>query len=589
MKRSNSAIIVAMYIEKIPNRNSPPAVLLRESYREGNKVKKRTLANLSKLPDEVIDNLKLVLKGASVSLTETVPDQFEIIRSLPHGHVAIILETIKELGLSSIISKFDSRTKNLVLAMIVARIINPKSKLATARGFKAQTASHSLGQLLNLEKATEDELYLALDWLLENQAKIENKLASKHLDNGSLVLYDVSSSYLEGTACELGKYGYNRDKKKGKIQIVFGLLCNSSGCPIAVEVFEGNTKDSSTLSEQIKKVKKRFGIARIVWVADRGILTDNKINELVKTDSDLDYITGLTKPQIRKLAEVKAIQLGLFDEYNIAQLYSEDYPGERLIACRNPLIAQKNRKQREDLLEATEQELDKIVTATLREKRALRGQDKIALRIGKVLQKYKVNKYYDLAIKDHEFNYSRRQELIAQEIALDGVYVIRTSLETEVMDAVTTVKSYKSLSTVEWAFRCYKTMDLEVRPIYHHKVDRVKAHIFLCMLAYYVEWHLRKALAPLLFEDEDTENKYQNVVKANRSESAQTKDRKKRNNENIPVHSFRTLLEDLGTICLNKVQCNLASGKYVFNQITRPTLLQQKALDLLGISLVCTQ
>ena len=578
-----------MYIEKIPNRNSPPAVLLRESYREGNKVKKRTLANLSKLPDEVIDNMKLVLKGASVSLTEAIPDNFQIIRSLPHGHVAAILETIKQLGLSSLINKFDSRNKNLVLAMIVARIINPKSKLATARGFNQKTCSNSLGKLLNLENATEDELYLALDWLSSNQERIENKLASKHLQSGCLILYDVSSTYLEGTACELGKYGYNRDKKKGKLQIVFGLLCDAEGCPIAVEVFEGNTKDSTTLSEQIDKVKKRFGIEKVVWVADRGILTEANINDLVKPDSGLDYITGLTKPQIRKLAEVEAIQLGLFDEFNLVELQSEDYPGERLIACRNLLVAEKNQKQRESLLQRVEQELNKIVIATLREKRALRGQDKIALRVGKVLNKYQVNKYYNLEIKDDQFNYSRRTELIAQEIALDGIYVIRTSVSQEVMDATTTVKSYKSLSQVESAFRCYKTIDLNVRPIYHHKEDRVKAHIFLCMLAYYVEWHLRKALAPLLFEDEDTEDKYQDIVKASRSASAKSKDRKKRNEHNLPVHSFRTLLEDLGTICLNKVECSLASGKYVFDQITRPTLLQQKILDLLGVPLFCTQ
>ena len=403
-----------MYIERVPNRNSPPAVLLRESYREGGCVKKRTVANLSKLPDDVIDNLKLVLKGAKVSMTETIPDNFEVIRTIPHGHVAVILSTIKKLGLDKIISPKSSRNRNLVMAMIIARIINPKSKLATARGFNKQTCSNTLGKLLNLEKASEDELYSALDWLLDNQEKIENQLAKKHLINGSLVLYDVSSTYLEGSGCELGEYGYNRDQKKGKTQVVFGLLCDLNGCPIAVEVFKGNTKDSSTLVSQIEKVRNRFGIKNIIWVSDRGILTNAQINESVKPVEGIDYITGLTKPQIRQLAEVETIQLGLFDEMNLVEFDCEDYPGERLIACRNPLIAQKNDKQREALLEIVEKELDKIVTATNREKRALKGKDKIALRVGKVLNKYKVNKYYNLAIEEQKFNYSRKSELISQ-------------------------------------------------------------------------------------------------------------------------------------------------------------------------------
>jgi transposase len=581
--------MIAMYIEKVPNRNSPPAVLLRESYREGDQVKKRTLANLSKLPDDIIDNLKLALKGATLSMNEGIPNHFEVIRSLPHGHVMAILETIKKLGLDKIISEKSSRIRNLVVAMIVARIINPKSKLATARGFNSETGSQSLGQLLDLEKADEDELYNALDWLLEKQEKIEKHLALKHLESGTLVLYDVTSTYLEGNGCELGKYGYNRDKKKGKTQIVFGLLCSAKGCPIAVEVFAGNTSDGATLSGQIEKVRKGWGIENVVWVSDRGILTNSKIKELVKPIEGLDYITGLTKPQIRKLAEVEVIQLGLFDQVNLVEFESEDYPDERLIACRNPFIAQKNQLQREALLEAVEKELDLIVQATQREKRALKGQDKIALRVGKILNQFKVNKYYNLEITEEGFSYQRQRELIAQETALDGVYVLRTSLESTLMDAATTVKAYKSLSQVEEAFRCYKSIDLKVRPIYHYKGDRVKAHIFLCMLAYYVEWHLKQCLAPLLFEDEEIDDGSLNVIKASRSESAQSKERKKRNQENFPVHSFRTLLEDLGTICLNTVECTIREGSYRFSKITRPTQLQQKALDLLGVSLICTQ
>jgi transposase len=562
---------------------------LRESYREGNQVKKRTIANLSKLPDDVIENMKLALKGAKLSISEGIPDNFEVIRTLPHGHVSAILETIKKLGLEQIISDKTSRIRNLVVAMIVARIINPQSKLATARGFNSETCSHSLGKILDLEKADEDELYNALDWLLDRQEKIEKKLALKHLESGTLVLYDVTSTYLEGSGCELGKYGYNRDKKKGKTQIVFGLLCDGKGCPIAVEVFEGNTSDSSTLGLQIEKVRNRFGIKNVVWVSDRGILTTSKINELVKPIEGLDYISGLTKPQIRKLAEAEAIQLGLFDTFNLVEFETSDYPSERLIACRNPLIAEKNHLQREALLQATEQELDLIVKATQREKRALKGQDKIALRVGKVLHQFKVNKYYDLEITESGFSYRRKTELIAQEIAIDGVYVLRTSVASTKMDATQTVKAYKSLSQVEEAFRCYKSIDLKVRPIYHYKGDRVKAHIFLCMLAYYVEWHLRQSLAPLLFEDEEIDQHSFNGIQFIRSEAAQTKDRRKRNTDNFPVHSFRTLLSDLGTICLNTVECTLKEGSYRFSKVTRPTSVQQKALDLLGVSLICTQ
>ena len=583
------AKIVVMYIERVPNRNSPPAILLRESYREGDRVKKRTLANLSKLPDDVIDNMKLVLKGAKVSITEAIPNNFEVIRSLPHGHVMVILETIKKLGLDKIIGEKQSRIRNLVVAMIIARIINPKSKLATARGLNKETCSNSLGEILNLEKADEDELYNALDWLLNKQERIENKLASIHLESGALVLYDVTSTYLEGKGCELGKYGYNRDKKKGKTQIVFGLLCDKNGCPIAVEVFSGNTSDSTTLQGQIEKVRKRFGIKNVVWVTDRGILTSSKINELVKPVEGLDYISGLTKASIRKLAEVEAIQLGLFDELNLVDMTSEDYPDERLIACRNPLVAAKNQKQREELLQIVEEQFELIIKATKREKRALKGADKIALRVGKVLNKYKINKYYNLEITDSGLTYERKQELIDQEMALDGVYILRTSVDKNVMDGVEVLKAYKSLSNVEEAFRCYKSIDLKVRPIYHYKGDRVKAHIFLCMLAYYIEWHLKQKLAPLLFEDEEIDDNSQDIIKARRSDTAVAKDRKKRNQENFRVHSFRTLMEDLGTICLNTVECNLESGKYVFPKITRPTALQQKALDLLGISLICTQ
>lgn len=377
-----------MYIERVPNRNSPPAVLLRESYREGDKVRKRTLANLSKLPDDVIENLQIVLKGGVAF--ENYGEAFQIIRSLPHGHVAAVLGTINKLGMAELIDPKLSRNRSLIIGMIIARILDPRSKLATARGFNQETCFFSLSKCLKLEKADEDELYEALDWLLERQNKIEESLAQKHLNEGSLVLYDVSSTYFEGDCCPLAQYGYSRDKKKGKKQIVFGLLCNQEGCPVAVEVFEGNTNDTTTLSQQIKKVRSHFGLKRVVWVGDRGMITTTRINEEFKKQEGLDWITALTSVQIRKLAEEKVIQLGLFDEINLVEISSDAYPGERLMACRNPIVAESKILKREKLLQATEIEFDKIVTATTREKRALKGADNIGLRVGKIINKYKV-------------------------------------------------------------------------------------------------------------------------------------------------------------------------------------------------------
>ncbi len=585
----NYAIIVAMYIERIPNRNSPPAVLLRESYRDGGKVKKRTLANLSKLPDEVVDNLKLALKGATAIKIDQLPKDLEIIRSLPHGHVSAVLKTLKKLGLDKLIDGEKSRTRSLVEAMIVARIINPASKLATARGFDEETCSSSIGKVLGVEKAETNELYEALDYLLSKQTKIEDKLAQKHLTDGSLILYDVTSTYVEGEHCPLAQYGYNRDKKKGKAQIIFGLITDKYGRPIAVEVFEGNVLDSQTLSEQIEKVKQRFKLNKIVWISDRGILTDKNINELIKKKENIDWITALTKPQVRKLAEKESIQLGIFDEKNLREISSDLYPGERLILCRNPLVAEKNKIRRAELMEKTEEELHKIVVATTREKRKLKGSEKIGLRVGKVINKFKVGKYFELDISENKFNYRRKEEVIAQEEKLDGIYIIRTSVSSEEMDSLSTVKNYKSLSKVEEAFRCYKTIDLNVRPIYHWKSDRVKGHIFLCMLAYYVEWHMKEKLKSMLFEDEELGFISEENLNFVTSESAKEKKKKKKNKENNKIHSFRTLLSDLGTITLNKIRVNLNGKEIEFNKVTKPTLLQEKILKLLDIYLYCTQ
>ena len=579
-----------MYIERVPNRNSPPAVLLRESYREGKKVKKRTLANLSKLPDEVVDNLRLSLKGVKVVNQEQLPELCTVLRSLPHGHVAAVLGKIKKLGIEQLIEPKKSRSRDLVLAMIVSRIIKPASKLATARGIRIETANSSLGELLGLSRGDRNEYYEALDWLLSKQIDIENSLASRHLKNGALILYDLTSTYVEGTQCSLAAYGYSRDKKKGKQQIVFGILCNQEGCPIAVEVFEGNRLDHKTLGQQISKVQERFGISQVVWVGDRGTITNANILDQLKAQEGLDWITALTKNQIRKLAEVEHIQLGLFDEQDVIEIKNDDYPGERLIACRNPLIAQENAQIREELLRSTEKELEKIKTATQREKRTLKGAAYIGLRVGKVLNKFKVGKFFEIEITESHFSYSRKSQEIAREKILDGVYIIRSSVEAEKMDAVQTVKAYKGLSKVEQAFRCLKTIDLKVRPIYHYRDHRVKGHIFLCFLAYYVEWHMRKALESILFEEEEIDSPdFGELLRYQPSPIAKQKAGNKRNHENLPVHSFSSLLDDLATITHNKIQINLQGERVTFDKITQPTALQQKALDLLGVSLICTQ
>ena len=589
-----------MYIERVPNRNSPPAVLLRESYREGSKVRKRTLANLSKLPDDVIENLRIVLKGGVA--VENFTQAFEIQRSLPHGHVSAVLGTIQKIGVPELIDSLASRNRSLIIAMLVARIIEPRSKLATARGFNAQTCSSSLSQLLGLESTDEDDLYEALDWLLVRQANIENELAKKHLEEGALVLYDVSSTYFvreaeavghatrtalpKGKSCPLANYGYSRDKKRGKLQIVFGLLCNREGCPIAVEVFEGNKSDPTTLGKQIEKVRHRFGISRIIWVGDRGMITQTRIDQEFSSYEDLDWITALTAPQIKKLAEQKVIQLGLFDEQNLVEVESVDYPGERLIACRNPLTAESQSQKREKLLQKTEEELEKIVRATQRKKRPLKGADQIGIRVGKVINKYLLGKFFHLEIGDNSFSYSRKSQELKVAAAKDGLYVIRTSVEAEVLDAPNTVKAYKSLSQVEQAFRSYKTVDLKVRPIYHHLESRVKSHVFLCMLAYYVEWHMKQALGPILFEDEDdTAINWDGVTPVKRSKNALSKARRKKTSENLPVHSFSTLMADLGTITLNTITAKLEGNSLTFSKVTQPTQVQQKALDLLNVSL----
>jgi len=577
-----------MYIERVPNRSSPPAVLLRESYREGDQVRKRTIANLSELSDDVIENLKAALKGGKV--IDNIESVLKVKRSLPHGHVAAILGTIKTRGLEGIIESENSKRNAIIKSLITARIIEPKSKLATSRGLRKETANSSLGKILKLEKVTEDDLYEALDWLSENQEAIEEKLAAKELKEGSLVLYDLTSTYLEGEACNLGKYGYSRDKKRGYTQIVFGLICNSEGCPVAVEVFPGNTNDARTVKKQIEKVRDRFGLSSVVWVGDKGMITTMVIKEELSNSEGIDWITTLRKSQIKQLVERKEIQLGLFDEKNIVEIESDEYPGERLVVCKNPLLAASNQYKREELIKATAIELDKIVAATQREKRALSGQDKIGLRVGKVINKYKVGKYFELEITENSFYYSLKQEIKEADEVMDGLYMIRTSVKAASLSTIETVKAYKKLAKVEQAFRSLKSIDLKVRPIYHYRDNRVKAHIFLCMLSYYVEWYMQRSLTSLLFKEgaEELSLDESRVLKYQASSKTKRKSRTKRNELDEPVHSFRTLLSDLGTICLNTIEVIAVGQSLVFEKITELTELQQRAMDLLQVSHFCT-
>jgi hypothetical protein len=575
-----------MYIERVPNRNSPPAILLRESFREGNTVRKRTLANLSKWPPELVEGFQTLLRGGTA--IEQLHDAFDIVRSRPHGHVAAVLGTLRHLGLERILDSNPSLQRHLVVAMIVARLLDPPSKLATARGLNAETLAHTLGEELGLQAATADDLYNAMDWLLERQGHLEQQLAARHLVDGSLVLCDVTSTYFEGRACPLAHLGYSRDDKRGTLQIVFGLLCNREGCPVAVEVFDGHTADPMTVAPQIDKLRQRFGVSRVVLVGARGLLTEARIRDELPPGAGLDWITALRSSAIQQLVSTGTVQLALVDQRDLAQITSPDYPGERLVVCKNPLLAAERARKREDLLQATERELDKIVTATQRPKRRLQGQDQMGLRVGRVLQRFKVAQHFVVTMTDDGLTYRRDVDRIAQEAALDGVYVMRTSVAETDLAPEETVRAYKALSGVERAFRSYKTMDLRVRPIYHYLADRVRAHVLLCMLAYYVEWHMRPALAPLLFDDDDkaaAEAQRASVVApAQPSATARRKASRQRTDAGEPVHSLQTLLADLATIVKNRIEPKIA-GAQPFDQVTRPTPLQQKVLDLLRVRL----
>jgi Transposase DDE domain len=571
-----------MYVARIPNRNSPPAILLRESYRAGDKVKTRTLANLSVWPEAKIQALSRLLKD------EAAPPSagpFAIERSLPHGHIAAVLGMARKLGLDRLLPHRPSRLAKLALAMIVARVVEPAPKLATARQLSEATAAHSLGAVLGLGAVDEDELYLALDLLLAAQPKIETALARHHLKNSCLVLYDLTSSYLEGRCCPLAHYGYSRDDKPGKLQIVYGLLCAADGCPVAVEVFDGNVADPSTLAAQIVKLKERFKLGRVVLVGDRGMITQARIQEDLKP-AQLDWITALRAPQIQALAETGPLQPSLFDERDMGEISSPDYPDERLIVCRNRDLAIERARKRAELLAATEKDLAAIAAAVTRSLRPLRGAAKIALRAGAVLERRKMAKHFQLTITDTSFAFARNTAAIASEAALDGFYVLRTNVPADQLDTAATVLAYKSLSDVEHAFRSLKTVDLEIRPIHHRLANRVRAHVFLCMLAYYLIWHLRRAWAELLFDDHDrpaaAAARASPVAAAKVSPAAQRKAARKRTADGHPVHSFRSLLQHLATLTRNLVRFGDAPPIVV---LARPTVLQQHAFDRLAIAI----
>ncbi len=592
-----------MYIATIPNRSSPPAILLRESYRAGGKVKSRTLANLTPWPPAKIAALRRVL-AEDPGVLEATGDarspggpsdaaSFEILRSLPHGHVAAVLGTLRRLGLESILAQQRSAARDAVVALIVARVIDPRSKLATARDLGDKTAFTSLGEALGLGATTPDDLYAAMDWLLLRQPAIEKALAGRHLAEGTLVLYGVTSTYFEGGTCPLAHFGHSRDGKRDKLQIVFGLLCNAAGCPVGVEVFEGHTADPKTLTKPIEKIQRRFGLQRVVLVGDRGMLTEARITQELRPGG-LDWITALRAPAIRALAEAGVIHPSLFGERDLAEIASPAYPGERLVACRNPLLAEERARKRTALLAATAKELERIVAATRRAKNRLRGQDQIGLRVGKVLDRFKMGQHFRLEITADSFRYWRDDEAVAAEAALDGIYIVRTSLPADALNAEQAVRAYKGLAAAERAFRSLKTVDLKVWPIHHRLADRVRAHVLLCMLAYYVEWHMRQVWVPVLFDDDDQaagQARRTSVVAATqRSARAERKAVTQRTPaetqapEGWPVHGFQTLLADLATLAKNRVRF-AGSDAAMMTIYTQPTPLQQRALDLLQVSL----
>jgi hypothetical protein len=563
-----------MHVHVVPNRGSSPTVLLRESYRDGTKVCKRTLANLSDLSAAQIEAIRAALRGQPM---QPVAQSLEITASRAHGHVQAVLMAMQRLGLASILGSKSSRERDLMLAMVAARILAPHTKLATTRWWDTCTLAEEFGVI----GADEDDLYAAMDWLLARQDNIQHKLAERHLSEGGLVLYDLSSSYFEGTTCPLAKLGHNRDGKKGLLQVNYGLLTDVRGCPVAVSVHDGNAADSTTFMPQVQRLREQFGIEQMVMVGDRGMIGHKTIAELRELPG-VGWITALKSPSIRALVEQGQLQLGLFDERNLLELESPDYPGERLVACRNPELAKLRAHKREALLAATERSLQQIKDSV--DAGRLSGADTIGVRVGKVVNRYKVAKHFELVIDEASFTFSRQQEAINAEAALDGIYIIRTSVSEQRMDAADCVRNYKALANVERAFRSLKTVDLKIRPIHHRTADRVRAHILLCMLAYYVEWHMLQAWAPLMFADTDQGAKATRdpVAPATRSSEALEKVGRRTLDDGSPVHSFATLMAEMATIVRNTCRTPAVGTEApTFEVATTPNPKQRQALELI--------
>jgi transposase len=565
-----------MYVERVPNRGSPPAVLLREAWRDQGKIRKRTLANLSHWPDQQVESLKRLLRGETLVAPQ---DVFAVESSLAHGHVEAVLGSIRKLGLDRLIGSKPSRQRDLVVAMIAERLIAPSSKLATTRLWHDST----LAEELKVADADVEELYQALDWLLARQQRIEAKLAARHLKNGAVVLYDTTTSYYEGRRCPLARFGHDRDGKKLPV-ILYGLLTDQAGRPVAVEVYPGNTGDPVTVGDQVEKLRTRFSLSRVVIVGDRGMLTQAQIQKL-KQHPGLGWISSLRSPAIRSLVESGQLQRSLFDETNLAEIRAPEFPGERLIACFNPLLAAERRRKREELLQATEKALARLETEVKRRTKTPLGKAEIGVKAGRILGRFKMAKHFTLTIADGVFAWARREQSIRREAGLDGIYVVRTSEPPERLSAPDAVRTYKSLALVERAFRCLKGVDLLVRPIFHRTEDHVRAHVFLCMLAYYVEWHMREAWAPLLFQDDELNQQRKQrdpVAPAQPSPSARLKKSTRRSSDGLPLNSFKTLLAELGKRSRDTCRVKTDSPNR-FTMVTEPNLLQARALELLGL------
>lgn len=572
-----------MYVETIPNRGSRPTVLIREAWREGKKIRRRTVANITSLPGEQIEQIRRTLKGECLVSSD---DAFEIERSVPHGHVAAVVGTMKRLGLPDLLSTRSHRKRQLVLAMIAARILDPCSKLATAQKLGSDTLSSSLGEVLGVEGADADDLYEALDWLYRGQARIEKKLAARHLTEGQRVLWDVTTVPFESHTCELAAFGRPGKRTKSRLQLLFGLLATPTGLPVAVEVFPGNTGDPATVGSALDRIQERFGLKRVVLVGDRGMLTDARIEAELRPRG-VDWITALKAPTIRKLMkEDGPLQLSLFDEQDLAEITHPDFPGERLVACRNPLLAEDRARTREELLQATEKKLLKVQQKIHRKRNPVRGEDEIGVEVGKVLGASKVAKHFSYEITDDAFTFHRDEASIEAEAALDGIYVIRTNVSHQEFGSEEVVRAYKDLSELEQAFRIMKSFALDVGPVRHRLENRVRAHVFLCMLARYVRWHMEQALAPLLLTDhapEEAEGRRRSIVApARRSEAGERKVRRQRTEAGEPARSFQTLLDDLRTLTRNEAR--VEGTDVTFRKYTRPTPLQLKAFELLGVS-----